>query len=71
LELAARHDIDSLRAGMAEILDYAERRTRASLAALDDGEHAAEEVLEDDARGVPHDVRLRLTARIRGSRASG
>jgi N-methylhydantoinase B len=68
LELAARHGIDYLRAGMAEILDYAERRTRASLATLEDGEHAAEEVLEDDAHGVPRDVRLRVTARIVGDR---
>ena len=34
---------------MAEILAYAERRTRAALAALPDGTYAAEDVLEDDS----------------------
>jgi len=32
LELAERHGLAELRAGMDEILDYAERRTRAALA---------------------------------------
>ena len=45
--------LDALRAGMAEILDYAERRTRAALAELPDGTYAAEDVLEDDADGEP------------------
>ncbi len=68
LELAARHGTDDLRAGMSEILDYAERRTRASLARLRDGEHAAEDTLEDDARGESRDIHLRVTARIEGDR---
>src|SRR5207249_9979110 len=51
LELGRRHGLDVLRAGMAEILDYAERRTRAALAELADGTHLAEEVMEDDAHG--------------------
>ena len=42
-ELAERHGLERLRAGMAEILDYAERRTRAALAALPDGEGGAED----------------------------
>ena len=41
---------------MAEILAYAERRTRAALAELPDGTYAAEDVLEDDADGEPRDV---------------
>jgi len=67
-ELAKRHGLGELRAGMAEILDYAERRTRAALAALPDGAYAAEDVLEDDADGVPRDVALRVEARIAGDR---
>ena len=47
-ELAERHGLDVLRAGMDEILAYAERRTRAALAALPDGAYTAEDVLEDD-----------------------
>ncbi len=67
-ELAERHGPELLSAGMGEILAYAERRTRAALAALPDGEYAAEDVLEDDADGEPHDVVLRLRAEIQGDR---
>ncbi len=67
-ELAARHGLDHLRAGMAEILAYAERRTRVALADLPDGTYAAEDRLEDDANGDPRDVSLRLQASIRGDR---
>jgi N-methylhydantoinase B len=64
LELAERHGLAELRDGMAEILDYTERRTRARLAELPDGSYQAEDVLEDDARG--RDVTLRVAARISG-----
>jgi N-methylhydantoinase B len=67
-ELAERHGLDRLRAGMDEILAYAERRTRAALAALPDGTYAAEDVLEDDAGGEPRDVFLRVAATIAGDR---
>ena len=63
-ELAARHGLGMLRAGLAEILDYAERRTRAALAALPDGAGEAEDVLE--APGG--DVRLRVRAEVDGER---
>ncbi len=68
LELAGRHGPEVLRRGMAEILDYAERRTRAALAELPDGTHEAEDLLEDDAGGQPRDIRLRVTATIDGER---
>jgi len=67
-ELAERHGPEELRAGMAEILDYAERRTRAALAELPDGAYAAEDVLEDDADGRQRDVTLKVQARISGDR---
>ena len=67
-ELAARHGRDTLRAGMAEILAYAERRTRVALVDLPDGTYSAEDVLEDDANSEPRDVVLRLEASIRGDR---
>jgi N-methylhydantoinase B len=65
-ELAERHGLDLLRAGMDEILAYAERRTRAALAELPDGSYAAEDVLEDDGGGKPRDVVLRVVATIAG-----
>jgi N-methylhydantoinase B len=64
LELTERHGLELLRAGMAEILDYAERRTRAKLAELPDGCYEAHDVMEDDAGGAERDVTLRLRATI-------
>ncbi|HEX6229855.1 MAG TPA: hydantoinase B/oxoprolinase family protein [Solirubrobacterales bacterium] len=68
--LAERHGLDILRAAMAEILDYAERRTRVALAALEDGSHSAEDVLEDDAGGSDRDLILRVEATIAGDSLS-
>jgi N-methylhydantoinase B len=68
LELLEREGPDVLRAGMAEILDYAERRTRARLSELPDGTYEAEDVLEDDAAGPERDIRLYVSARIEGDR---
>ncbi|HWH19069.1 MAG TPA: hydantoinase B/oxoprolinase family protein, partial [Solirubrobacterales bacterium] len=66
-ELAERHGADGLREGMAEILAYAERRTRAALAALPDGTYAAEDILENDSPGgEERDVRLRVEATVDG-----
>jgi N-methylhydantoinase B len=67
-ELARRHGLERLRAGMDEILAYAERRTSAALAALPDGTYTAEDMLEDDGGGEPRDVILRLEATVRGDR---
>ncbi len=66
LELAERHGPELLRAGMEEILAYAERRTRAALAALPDGTYTAADVLEDDREGASHDATLRVEATIDG-----
>jgi N-methylhydantoinase B len=60
--LAERMGLDSLRAGMAETLDYAERRTRAELSEIDDGERTATDVLE----AADGDLELRLRATVRG-----
>jgi N-methylhydantoinase B len=66
-ELAERHGADGLREGMTEILAYAERRTRAALAALPDGTYTAEDFLEDDSpNGEERDVALRVAATVDG-----
>jgi N-methylhydantoinase B len=66
-ELAGRHGAATMREGMAEILAYSERRTRAALAALPDGTYGAEDVLEDDGRQAGRrDVTLRVEATIAG-----
>jgi N-methylhydantoinase B len=61
-QLAERQGAEVLRTATDEILDYAERRTRAALTDLRDGEGSAEDVLE----GRNGDIRLHLTATVRG-----
>jgi len=61
-QLAERHGGELLATATGEILDYAERRTRAALSAMPDGESTAEDVLE----GRGGDIRLRVRATIRG-----
>jgi len=63
-ELAARLGSDTLRAAAADVLAYAERRTRACIAALPDGERRAQDVLE--AR--EGDLALALLATVDGER---
>lgn len=65
-ELRERLGTEALRAGMAEILAYTERRTRAALAELPDGSYRAEDVLEADRNGAERDLHLRLEATIAG-----
>jgi N-methylhydantoinase B len=63
-ELERRLGADRLRAGTDAVLDYAERRTRACLAALPDGVRGAEDVLE----AAEGDLRLCLRAVLGGDR---
>ncbi len=63
-QLAARVGPARLREAMDAVLAYSERRTRACLAALPNGELTAEDVLEAPAG----DLVLRLRARIDGER---
>ncbi|MGZ4174598.1 MAG: hydantoinase B/oxoprolinase family protein [Solirubrobacteraceae bacterium] len=60
-ELARRVGLDALRQAYAEVLDYAERRTRACLTQLEDGERTAEDVLE--AREGDLTIKLKATVR--------
>src|SRR4051812_12939204 len=53
---------DVVREAFPAVLDYAERRTRACLAALDDGERTATDVLE----AADGDLELAVTATVRG-----
>ncbi len=60
--LAERFGLDTVGAAMEETLDYAERRTRARIAELEDGGRRAHDVLE----AGEHDLELRLSAEIEG-----
>jgi N-methylhydantoinase B len=61
-ELVERHGLDTVREAMRETLDYAERRTRARIAELEDGVREASDVLE--AR--EGDLELHLRAEVSG-----
>jgi N-methylhydantoinase B len=67
-ELCNRLGAEALRAGMAEILAYSERRTRAAIAELPDGSYRAEDMLEGDWNSEERDLLLRLEATIAGER---
>jgi N-methylhydantoinase B len=60
--LAGRLGNDRLRTATDAVLDYSERRTRACLSALPDGERTAQDVLE----GRGGDLELRLRAVVEG-----
>ena len=60
--LVARIGLEALRDGMRETNDYAERRTRARLSEVSDGQRTASDVLEAPDR----DLELRLRATVAG-----
>jgi N-methylhydantoinase B len=60
--LVERYGLDTVRAAMEETLDYAERRTRARIAELEDGVREATDVLE----APDEDLELRLEATVEG-----
>jgi N-methylhydantoinase B len=60
--LIERFGLGDYRAAQEETLDYAERRTRARIAALEDGTRRATDVLE----ALDGDLELRLEARVAG-----
>jgi N-methylhydantoinase B len=62
--LIARFGIDTFRAGLRETLDYAERRTRARIAELEDGSYTATDVLE----AAEGDLRVTVEGRVDGDR---
>jgi N-methylhydantoinase B len=72
-DLVDRFGIDDVRDGMCETLDYAERRTRARIAEMPDGEYSARDWLEAGVPRMPGyhpsdpgDIELRLTATVDG-----
>jgi len=64
LELQERIGTGALREAFAEVLDYAERRTRACLREMDDGVRTASDVLEAREGDLP----IELTATVSGDR---
>lgn len=64
-ELAGRIGAERLRAGMAAVLDYAERRSRSAIAALADGVYEAADELEAAGGGA---IPLRVAVAVAGER---
>jgi N-methylhydantoinase B len=62
IELVERHGLGTVHEAMRETLDYAERRTRARIAEIEDGVREARDVLE----APDGDLELRLRAEVRG-----
>jgi N-methylhydantoinase B len=60
--LIDRFGLDTFRAGLRETLDYAERRTRARIAELDDGLYEAADVLE----AADLMLKVQVTAKVEG-----
>lgn len=64
-EVAERHGVDRVEAALADLLTYAERRTRAAIAQMPDGRYEAAEALEGD--GVASgDLWIRVAVTISG-----
>jgi len=61
LELVERYGLDQVKIYMAEIIDYAERLTRAAIAELPDGTYDFEDWLDDDGIDLDQPIRLFVT----------
>ena len=66
LELVARHGADQVHAYMQEVIDYAERLTRAAVRELPDGEFSFEDWIDDDGIDYGKPIRLFVTIRKQG-----
>ena len=66
LELVARYGADETEAMMREVIDYAERLTRAALRDLPDGTYSFEDFLDDDGIELGKPIRLFVTLHKKG-----
>lgn len=66
-DLVSRYGPDAVAGYMEEVIDYAERLTRAALAELPDGEWSFEDWIDDDGVDVGKPIRLFVTLRKRGN----
>ena len=61
LELIKRYGVKTVGTYMEEIIDYAERLTRAAISTLPDGEYAFEDWIDDDGIDIDTPIRLHVT----------
>ncbi len=65
-EIVAKHGAQQTTALLQELIDYAERLTRAALRTLPDGEWSFEDFIDDDGIDYGKPIRLFVTIRKRG-----
>jgi N-methylhydantoinase B len=65
-EIVAKHGAQQTTALLRELIDYAERLTRAALRTLPDGEWSFEDFIDDDGIDYGKPIRLFVTIRKRG-----
>jgi N-methylhydantoinase B len=70
IDLLARYGASAVRLYMRELIDYAERLTRAAVAELPDGEFSFEDWIDDDGIDVGKRIRLFVTIRKVGDQMS-
>jgi N-methylhydantoinase B len=68
LELVGRYGVDTVHLYMQEVIDYAERLTRAAVARLPDGVYRFEDWIDDDGIDVGKPIRLCVTLTKAGDR---
>ena len=66
LELIERYGAETIKDYMAEVIDYAERLTRAAVADLPDGTYDFEDWIDDDGIDIDQPIRLFVTIEKRG-----
>jgi N-methylhydantoinase B len=70
LELTGRYGVATVKSYMQEIIDYAERLTRAAVSELPDGEFSFEDWIDDDGIDIDRPIRLFVTIEKHGDRMS-
>ena len=66
LELVERNGPETMTTFMAELIEYAERMTRAAISTLPDGEWSFEDWIDDDGIDIGKPIRLFVTFRKQG-----
>lgn len=67
LKLVAKHGADGVMGAARYWMDYAERRLRAEIAKVPDGDYHADSWLDDDGRNWGKPLKVNVTVRKRGS----
>jgi N-methylhydantoinase B len=67
LSLIQEHGLETIKAGMAESVDYSERVFRTAISRIPDGTYAGEALLDHDGQGR-EDLAVRVTLERRGER---